>query len=94
MTKPEVGVGMAGTILEACLGADCVAVVCPMCHMNLDAYQDKASRVMGKPLKVPVLFLPQLMGLAFGLPESALLFRRHVASVSPVLERLSEAEAA
>jgi len=94
MTKPEVGVGMAGTILEACLGADCVVVVCPMCHMNLDAYQDKASRVMGKPLKVPVLFLPQLMGLAFGLPESALLFRRHVASVSPVLERLSEAEAA
>lgn len=94
MTKPEVGVQMAGTILEACLGADCVAVVCPMCHMNLDAYQDKASRAMGKPLHVPVLFLPQLMGLAFGLSESALLFRRHVAPVSPVLARLSEAEAA
>jgi heterodisulfide reductase subunit B len=94
MTKPEVGVEMAGTILEACLGADCVVVVCPMCHMNLDAYQDKASRVMGKPLHVPVLFLPQLMGLAFGLPEGALLFRRHVAPVSPVLERLAGAEAA
>jgi len=34
------------------------------------------------------------MGLAFGLPEDALLFRRHVAPVSPVLARLSEAEAA
>ena len=93
MTKPGLGVEMAGTILEACLGADCVVVVCPMCHMNLDAYQDKASRVMGKPLHIPVLFLPQLIGLAFGVPESALLFRRHVASVNPVLERLSEVEA-
>jgi heterodisulfide reductase subunit B len=58
--------------------------------MNLDSYQDKVSKLVGRPLRIPVLFLPQLMGLAFGLPESALMFKRHVVSVSPVLARLSE----
>jgi heterodisulfide reductase subunit B len=88
-TKPEVGFQMAGAILEASSSADCIATVCPMCHFNLDSYQDKVSQMMGRALRMPVLFLPQLMGLAFGLPESALMFKRHVVSVSPVLTRLS-----
>jgi heterodisulfide reductase subunit B len=89
-TKPEVGLQMVGAILEACEPADCIVTVCPMCHMNLDSYQDKVSRLMGRPLRIPVLFLPQLIGLAFGLPESALMFHRHVVSVGPLLARLSE----
>ena len=89
-TKPEVGLPMAVSILEACEPADCIVTVCPMCHMNMDSYQDKASQLVGRSLRIPVLFLPQLMGLAFGLPESALMFERHVVPVSPVLARLSE----
>jgi heterodisulfide reductase subunit B len=92
MTKPEVGYHMAGEILAACSPADCVAVVCPMCHMNLDSYQDKASRVMEQELHIPVLFLPQLMGLAFGLPSSDLLLERHVVPAESVMRRLAEAE--
>ena len=90
MTKPEVGLGMAGAVLEACEPADCIVTVCPMCHMNLDSYQDKVSRLMGRPVRIPVLFLPQLIGLAFGLSESALLFRRHVVPAEAVLARLSK----
>ena len=92
-TKPEVGLQMVGAILEACEPADCIVTVCPMCHMNLDSYQDKAlnkvkdkvSQLVGRSLRIPVLFLPQLMGLAFGLPESALMFKRHVVPVKSVL---------
>jgi len=94
MTKPEVGVQMAGTILQACSTADCIAAVCPMCHMNLDSYQDKASRLVGQPLHVPVLFLSQLIGLAFGLPDSALMLRRHVASTEQVLRQVKPLETA
>lgn len=90
MTKPEVGIGMAGEILQACEPADCIVAVCPMCHMNLDSYQGKASRMAGRPLHIPVLFLPQLIGMAFGLPERSLLFHRHVVSVQSVLERIRE----
>jgi heterodisulfide reductase subunit B len=59
-----------------------------MCHLNLDSYQDKASRVLGKPIKIPVLFLPQLIGLAFGLPDSDLMLNREVVPAAPVLARL------
>ncbi|MEA3341591.1 MAG: CoB--CoM heterodisulfide reductase iron-sulfur subunit B family protein [Chloroflexota bacterium] len=85
MTKPEVGISMAASVLEACEPADCVSTVCPMCHMNLDSYQGKVSQELGRQVRIPILFLPQLMGLAFGLPESNLMFKRHVVSVKPVL---------
>jgi heterodisulfide reductase subunit B len=88
MTKPDVGYDMVASILDGCGPADCVAVVCPMCHMNLDSYQDKAARLMAQPRRIPILFLPQLMGLAFGLPESTLMLKRHVVSVQPVLKQL------
>jgi heterodisulfide reductase subunit B len=88
-TKPHTGYEMIGQILDSASAADCLAAVCPMCHLNLDSYQDKASRVLGKPVKVPVLFLPQLMGLAFGLPDDVLLLKREVVPVDSVLARLS-----
>ena len=87
-TKPELGLRIAGGILEAALPADCIATVCPMCHMNLDSYQDKVSRVLAKPIKIPVTFLPQLIGIAFGLPEKEMQFKRHVVPVEPVLAKV------
>ena len=88
-TKPQLGLGIVGTILEDTTAADCIATVCPMCHMNLDSYQDKVSQVVGKKLsKMPVVFLPQLIGLAFGVPEAQLLFKRHVVPVEPMLAKL------
>ncbi len=87
-TKPELGLRIAGSILEAAQPADCIVAVCPMCHMNLDSYQDKVSKVLRKPIKIPVVFLPQLIGLAFGLSEKELLFKRHVVPVGPALEKV------
>ncbi len=92
MTKPEVGLGMVGEILSACEGADCIVTVCPMCHMNLDAYQDKASRLLGRKVRIPVVHLPQLVGLAFGLPEETLGLRRHVTPVEFTTRVLSRKE--
>jgi len=88
-TKSELGLRIVGEILDATSPADCIAVVCPMCHMNLDSYQDKVSQVLGKQIKTPVLFLPQLIGLAFGLPDRSLQLKRHVVPADPVLARLS-----
>lgn len=90
MTKQEVGVDMVAEILDACEGADCVVTVCPMCQLNVEGYQDKVSRVLGRRVNLPILFLPQLMALAFGLPDDVLMFERHMVSVRPVLSRLAE----
>jgi heterodisulfide reductase subunit B len=68
-TKKHVALKHVGDLLKAAKGADCIVTVCPMCQMNLEAYQAKVSKVQGEPLGVSILYLPQLMGLAFGLPD-------------------------
>lgn len=71
-TKKETALERVSVLLQAARGADCIATVCPMCQMNLDSYQAKISRMNAENLAVSVLYLPQLMGLAFGLPEKTL----------------------
>ncbi len=68
-TKMNVGIELVGAILKGAKGADAIVTVCPMCQMNLEAYQKKVSRVCREDLEITVLYLPQLMGLALGLTE-------------------------
>ena len=60
---------------------------CPLCHLSLDAWQQKLGR-NGKRFDLPILHLSQLIGVAAGLKESELKFKRHVVSVTPVAEKL------
>jgi heterodisulfide reductase subunit B len=71
-TQREVGTALVAGILEAAHGADAVVTVCPMCQMNLEAFQGLAGRAAGKDLHVNVLYLPQLIGLALGLDTARL----------------------
>ncbi|MCF8061026.1 MAG: CoB--CoM heterodisulfide reductase iron-sulfur subunit B family protein [Deltaproteobacteria bacterium] len=66
-TKPEIGIELVAGLLDAARGADAVVTVCPMCQMNLEAYQRKASSLRGSDLSATILYLPQLLGLALGL---------------------------
>ena len=47
--------------------ADCLVTPCPLCHLNLDLQQPLAERIAGRELGLPILHLPQLLGLALGL---------------------------
>jgi succinate dehydrogenase / fumarate reductase cytochrome b subunit len=69
-------------------GADAMVTPCPLCHLSLDAWQSKLKAVTGRDFRMPILHLSQLIGVAAGLTESELKFRRHVVSVKPVLEKL------
>jgi len=71
-TKKEVALELTGGILKAARGADCIVTICPMCQMNLEAYQEPISQAQGEDLSISILYLPQLMGVAFGLPEEDL----------------------
>jgi heterodisulfide reductase subunit B len=48
-------------------GAQLMATVCPMCQMNIDAYQNEMNHFFDTEYHMPVLFFTQLMGLAFGM---------------------------
>jgi heterodisulfide reductase subunit B len=71
-TQREVGTALVVGILEAARGADAVVTVCPMCQMNLEAFQDLAGRAADQNLHISVLYLPQLIGLALGLDAASL----------------------
>jgi succinate dehydrogenase / fumarate reductase cytochrome b subunit len=69
-------------------GADVMVTPCPLCHLSLDAWQSKLNDATGRDFKMPILHLSQLVGVAAGLEESELKFKRHVVPVTPVLEQL------
>jgi succinate dehydrogenase / fumarate reductase cytochrome b subunit len=66
--------------------ADCLVTPCPLCHLNLDLQQPLAERVVGRPLQMPVLHLPQLVGLAFGLSPKELGMNKHVVRPTSVID--------
>ncbi|MEZ5120810.1 MAG: CoB--CoM heterodisulfide reductase iron-sulfur subunit B family protein [Solirubrobacterales bacterium] len=66
--------------------ADCVVTPCPLCHLNLDLQQPGAEKVVGRKLDMPVLHLPQLVGLALGLPPKELGMQRHVVKPTSVID--------
>jgi len=78
----------AGTHLGDALDADadCLVTPCPLCHLNLDLQQPLAERVVGRDLGLPVLHLPQLVGLALGLDPKELGMARHVAKPTAVID--------
>jgi succinate dehydrogenase / fumarate reductase, cytochrome b subunit len=69
-------------------GADAMVTPCPLCHLSLDAWQSKLRAATGKDFRMPILHLSQLVGVAAGLEEAELKFKRHVVSVAPVLDKL------
>ena len=69
-------------------GADAMVTPCPLCHLSLDAWQSKLRERTGRDFHMPILHLSQLIGVAAGLEESELKFKRHVVPVTPVLEKL------
>ena len=78
----------AGTHLGDAIDADadCLVTPCPLCHLNLDLQQPLAERVVGRDLGLPVLHLPQLVGLALGLDPKELGMARHVVKPTSVID--------
>jgi heterodisulfide reductase subunit B len=71
-TDMDVSLELVTAILRGAKGADAIVTVCPMCQMNLEAYQQKISRRHKEDLRITVLYLPQFIGLALGLSEQEL----------------------
>jgi succinate dehydrogenase / fumarate reductase, cytochrome b subunit len=67
-------------------GADCLVTPCPLCHLNLDLQQPLAERLAGRELGLPILHLPQLVGLALGLEPKELGLARHVVKPTSVID--------
>jgi succinate dehydrogenase / fumarate reductase cytochrome b subunit len=84
----QASLAMAGRHLGDAIDADadCLVVPCPLCHLNLDLQQPAAAKVAGRDLGLPVLHLPQLVGLALGLAPKELGMSKHVVKPTSVID--------
>jgi len=87
-TKQNVALELVAAILQDAKGADAIVTVCPMCQMNLEAYQKKISGMMNEDLSMTILYLPQLLGLAIGLSEQDLHLKDNLAITDDFRKKL------
>ncbi len=87
LEKEAIAVAMAGHNMKEAKdeGADFMVTPCPLCHMSLDIYQDRAGQAVNARLNLPILHLPQLLGLALGIPPKDLGVSHHLVPVDSIL---------
>ncbi len=66
------------------LGADAMITPCPLCHLNLDSFQPKAAAQAGRAINLPILHMPQAIGLAMGISPQDLGLSRHIVRTTPL----------
>ncbi len=96
LEKEAIAVAMAGRNMKEAKEerADCMVTPCPLCHMSLDIYQERAGRAVNTALNLPILHLPQLLGLAMGVPTKELGLARHLVPVDSLIRTIEHRRAA
>ena len=92
-TVDEVGLKLCYELLQSAVdsGADVIATTCPLCHINLEAYQGAINRRFKAHIRIPVVFFTQLVGLALGAGTKELGLDTHLIPFEPALAPLAEA---
>jgi heterodisulfide reductase subunit B len=70
-------------------GAECIAVACPMCQMNLDMRQSDILKETGRRYNMPVFYITQLIGLCLGLSKGDLGLGRLINSPKEVMDKVA-----
>ncbi|MBN1316502.1 MAG: 4Fe-4S dicluster domain-containing protein [Anaerolineales bacterium] len=66
------------------VGAEAIIVACPLCQSNLDSRQFQMETLENR---IPIIYITQLMALAFGLDEKATAFKRNMVDPRPMLQQ-------
>jgi len=86
--KPDSVVEKTYQILSSAqsMGADVVAVSCPLCAFNLDQRQKATVAKYPEFKHIPILYFTQLLAIALGCPEDSLRFDLHYIDPKPILK--------
>ena len=96
LEKEEIALSMVGKHVGEAKGkgGDAMVTPCPLCHMSLDIYQERAEGKLKKEqgpektLNMPILHLPQMLGLAMGFSPDELGMKKHLVSTAPLIEKI------
>jgi len=67
-TFPDVCLQLVKDLLECAAenGAECIITTCPLCQVNVEAYQKTVNKRFGTAYQIPVMYFTQLLGHALG----------------------------
>lgn len=73
-TREDIALALNLKLLEAAVenNADMIATLCPLCQMNLEAYQKKINSAFGRDFHLPIVYFSHLLGLALGVRPEAM----------------------
>ena len=82
LTRSDLVVNLSEAIIAMAKdsGAECMAVACPMCQINLDMRQDDIFKATGRRYNMPIIYITQLMGSCLGMSADALGLNKLVVS--------------
>lgn len=69
--------------------ADAMILICPFCNVMYESNQRKIEKVYQTEYKLPVLFFPQLLGLAFGLEPEELGMKMNRVKPTELIKKIS-----
>lgn len=68
--------------------ADILVTLCPMCQLNLDAFQGEVNKKFKTNYEIPIVYFTQLMGIAFGNGPKELGFGKEFVDAGPALAKI------
>jgi len=90
LSRTDVVIELTNSILGMAedSGAECIAVSCPMCQVNLDLRQQDIKKKNGRDYQIPIVYITQLLGLSFGISPHKLGFNKLMVPATKVLEKV------
>jgi heterodisulfide reductase subunit B len=65
--------------------ADVILCMCPMCQLNMDAYQGRVNSHFNTNFNLPIVFFTQLLGVALGIDMAKLGFGKELVAAEPII---------
>ncbi|MCP4754740.1 MAG: heterodisulfide reductase subunit B [Proteobacteria bacterium] len=92
LTETDIALKLTNDILEEAkaVGANAIAVACPLCHANLDTRQAEIERKYNVRYGLPILYFTQIMGLVLGIPANELGIQKHFVNADKLLSGNTE----
>jgi len=93
-TETDIVLKLTRDILEEAqaVGANAIAVACPLCHTNLDTRQEEVQQKYDTRFNLPIFYFTQLMALALGIAPDKLGLHKHFVSSEELLQGIGKGE--
>ncbi len=93
VTEADVGLKLIKTLLAVAADreADCIVTCCPLCEMNLEAYQGAVNKKFNTDFSIPVVYFTQLVGISLGLGLDEMELGKELVSAKELLANYLQA---